>query len=250
MTPSSILKKTVMALTGLALVGFLIAHLSGNFLLFRGADKFNAYAEFLEHQGGLLVLAEVGLLAVFLLHIYSAIRVTLENKAARPVPYETKQSGGTSTFGSRTMMISGAIIALFIILHVKMFKFTDHEHVDGELWGLVMQAFANPLIALGYMAAMIVLGLHLSHGFSSAFQTLGLTKPGWAKCYKKAGLVVGWLIAIGFFTMPLYGLVVKPKPGTKGDKDHAPAKVQHDDDDHDVSAFRPVLTEKGTVSWS
>lgn len=211
MTPSSILKKTVMALTGLALVGFLIAHLSGNFLLFKGDKAFNAYAEFLEHQGGLLIAAEAGLLAVFLLHIYSAIRVTLENKAARPVPYETKQSGGTSTFGSRTMMISGAIILLFVILHVKMFKFTDHEGVDGKLYGLVMEAFANPLIALAYMAAMVVLGLHLSHGFSSAFQTLGLTKPGWAKCYKKAGLVVGWLIALGFFTMPLYGMVVKPK---------------------------------------
>lgn len=211
MTPSSILKKTVMALTGLALVGFLVAHLSGNFLLFAGAPKFNAYAEFLEHQGGLLIAAEVGLLAIFLLHIYSAIRMTLENKAARPVPYETKQSGGTSTFASRTMMISGAIVLLFVIIHVKMFKFSDHENVDGKLYGLVMEAFANPVIALAYMAAMVVLGLHLSHGFSSAFQTLGLTKPGWAKCYKKAGLVVGWLIAFGFFTMPLYGLVVKPK---------------------------------------
>lgn len=250
MTPSSILKKTVMALTGLALVGFLVAHLSGNFLLFKGDKAFNAYAEFLEHQGGLLIAAEVGLLAVFLLHIYSAIRVTLENRAARPVPYETKQSGGTSTFGSRTMMISGAIILLFVILHVKMFKFTDHENVDGKLYGLVMEAFANPLIALAYMAAMVVLGLHLSHGFSSAFQTLGLTKPGWAKCYKKAGLVVGWLIALGFFTMPLYGLVVKPKPGAKGEKDHAPSKVIEHDDDDDASVFRPVLTEKGTVSWS
>src|SRR6266404_3006695 len=112
---SSILQKAIMAITGLGLIGFLITHLAGNFYLYMGVDKFNGYSKFLE-ENPFLILAEIGLLLIFLIHIKSAIDVTLANRAARPQQYEVKDTAGQSTLASRTMMITGFVILVFVIV--------------------------------------------------------------------------------------------------------------------------------------
>jgi succinate dehydrogenase / fumarate reductase cytochrome b subunit len=203
-----------MALTGLGLIGFLIAHLAGNLFIYSpGGVAFNHYAEMLENNP-LLVPAEIALLAIFLFHIYLAITVTRENFTARPTPYQQKTTAGESTLASRTMMISGLIILVFVVLHVYMFKYGEKRGPNNELalWELVIKSFQNPLIVAWYVAAMIVLGMHLSHGFSSLFQSLGWVKQGWRHPMRRAGAVIGWVLALAFAAMPIYAIAVNPKP--------------------------------------
>lgn len=204
----SIVKKTAMALTGLAWFVFLIGHLTGNFLLFKGESAFNAYAEFLEGTGALLYLAEVGLVVFLVAHIYSGIRVSMENRRARPFEYEIRKTNGKATVYSRSMLIGGVIIAVFIVLHVLTFKFGDH-HGEGGLYGLVIRTFQNPLTVAWYGLAMVAIGMHLSHGFGSAFQTLGVAKTAWRGRLRIAGVVFGWLIAGGFMVLPIWAFIFR-----------------------------------------
>lgn len=205
---ASILKKTAMALTGLGLFGFVVTHLAGNLTIFGGAGSFNAYADKLASLGPLLWAAEVGLVILFLVHAYSGIRVTIENRRARETRYQVKATAGEATIASRTMAIGGVILLIFVVLHVRMFKFGDHSGPDG-LWGLVIASFQDPLIVAGYVIAMVALGLHLSHGFSSAFQTLGASKPLWRPRLRRLGTGLGWLIALGFAAMPIWSYVYR-----------------------------------------
>jgi succinate dehydrogenase / fumarate reductase cytochrome b subunit len=206
----SIFKKALMALTGLGLIGFLIAHLAGNLLIYGGPQHFNQYADMLE-TNPLLIPAEIGLLGIFLYHIFLAIKLTLENNQARPVGYQDKRTAGESTLASRTMMISGVIVLIFVIIHVRTFKYGEN-HINSQtvLWELVVKSFKDPLVATWYVVAMIVLGFHLSHGTSSAFNTLGWLKPGWRKPLRRAGQIVGWAIALGFAAFPIYVQIWQP----------------------------------------
>jgi succinate dehydrogenase / fumarate reductase cytochrome b subunit len=202
---TSILKKAVMAFTGLAWFLFVILHLAGNLLLFVGPESFNGYAHALL-SNPLIYPAEVGLVAFLVLHLGSAWRVTRENNKARPQPYAYKlPSTGYSTLASRTMWYGGVILLLFIIIHVWMFKFGNQAGEHG-LWGLVVRSFKSPWITLGYIVALLALGLHLSHGFGSAFQTLGMTRPQWRAGLRKTGQVLGWVLAGGFILLPLWAL--------------------------------------------
>ena len=206
MNLTSILKKTMMAISGLAWFGFTIGHLSGNFLLFKGEKAFNDYAAFLASTGALLYLAEIGLIALLLGHVFGALKVTDENRKARPVEYLRYNSGGKKSFASRTMIYGGWLLLIFIVVHIKMFKFGDHGG-EGGLFGLVMRSFQNPLITGFYVVAMLALGLHLSHGISSAAQTLGVAKPNWRPKLKAGGVAVGWLIALGFISLPVWAFL-------------------------------------------
>lgn len=221
---SSILKKMVMALTGLALVGFLITHLLGNMFLFGGSHAFDHYAQKLEDMGPLLILAEVGLFVIFLSHIGLAIKLTLENKAARgDKGYQV--SDNQSKITSRIMFVTGVMVLFFIVVHVKMFKFGEREKPatemmtslmgeeagkdfakasgeKGSLYGLVVREFKKPVVSIFYIVLMFVLGLHLSHGISSALQSLGLMRPGWLAVAKPWCAALGWLIALGFALLP------------------------------------------------
>lgn len=203
---ASILKKTAMAVTGLIWVLFLIGHLVGNFKLFEGAKKFNAYAEFLESTGPLLIVAEIGLVVFLVAHIYSGISVSLQNRSARPRDYEVKTTNGKATAFSRSMLVGGVILAIFIVTHVATFKFGDH-HGDDGLYGLVRAYFANPFVVAWYVLAMFAVGMHLSHGFASAFQTLGVGQPIWRERLRTGGIVLGWLIAGGFISLPIWSYV-------------------------------------------
>jgi succinate dehydrogenase / fumarate reductase cytochrome b subunit len=198
---ASILKKAVMAVTGLAWFLFIILHLTGNLLMWLGPETYNAYAHALV-SNPLIYPAEIGLLVFLGLHVYSALRVTRENLQARPQPYAYKVANpGGSTFASRTMWYGGVILLIFIVIHLFMFKFGNQTGEHG-LWGLVVRSFKNPLISLFYILVMVPLGLHLSHGFASALQTLGSLR--WRTALRKVGAVLGWALATGYILLPLW----------------------------------------------
>jgi succinate dehydrogenase / fumarate reductase cytochrome b subunit len=203
MNAASILKKSAMAVTGLGWFLYVILHLLGNLLLWAGPEKYNAYAHFLV-SNPLVYPAEAGLLVFLALHVYSALWVTRENFAARPQPYAYKvPSTGSSTLASRTMWYGGVLLLIFLVIHVIMFKYGNHAGEHG-LWGLVVRSFKNPWISLFYIVLMVPLGLHLSHGFGSAFQTLGSLR--WRAELRQIGGVLGWVLAVGFILLPLWAL--------------------------------------------
>jgi succinate dehydrogenase / fumarate reductase, cytochrome b subunit len=207
---TSIIKKVVMAITGLAWFGFLITHLSANFLIYQGAESFNAYPEALRKFGFLLYVAEAGLVLLLAGHVIAALRVTFENRRARGTGYAVRKTNGRATLASRTMAIGGVILLVFLVLHIRTFKFGDWTQAHG-LWGLVVTTYKNPLMAAWYVLAMIVLGLHLSHGLASSLQTLGFGKPIWRERFHWIGFVTGWLMAGGFMSFPIWCYFV-PQP--------------------------------------
>ncbi|MBM3223332.1 MAG: succinate dehydrogenase cytochrome b subunit [Candidatus Tectomicrobia bacterium] len=207
MTMVSILKKALMALTGLCWFVYLVLHLLGNFALWAGPESYNAYAQALI-SNPLLIPAEIVLVVTLLVHVCTAWRVTNENNSARPQRYVMKAaSSGSSTLASRTMWYGGVILFIFLVLHVWMFKYGDQSGVHG-LWGLVVRSFKNPLIALLYVVAMVPLGFHLSHGFASALQSLGAVQSHWRPCLRTGGQLLGWAIAAGFIVLPLWALFI------------------------------------------
>ena len=209
MNVRAILPKILMALTGLVWLGFLVGHLTGNFLLFSGAEKFDAYAKFLEDTGGLLILTEVLLIVFLVTHIVSAVRLSGANNAARRQAYAVKTTRGRATIASRTMLAGGIILLVFIVTHIYMFKY-GKTAMNGDtraLHALVIASFKNPLVVAWYVLAMLALGLHLSHGFGSAFQTLGILNPAWRSKLKNGGMAFGWAIAAGFISMPVWAFI-------------------------------------------
>lgn len=207
---SSVMKKQVMGVTGLMLCGFLVGHLAGNCLIFVGPEAFNSYAHALI-TNPLIYVAEVGLLAVFLTHIGLAIKLTIENKMARPVRYYMVQSSGRgSTWASSTMPITGLITLIFLVLHIAHIKFgphyeiTHHEVVMRDLYRLLIEYFSNPIAVLWYVFCMAALALHLSHGFWSAFQSIGFNHPKYMPLLKIKSKIFAAIIFFGFSAMPVY----------------------------------------------
>lgn len=193
----------MVALAGLLLCGFLVAHLAGNLFLVAGEPAFNGYAEALE-ENPLLPIAEIGLAAIFLLHIVMSLIARYQNAQARPVGYVMQKAKGGRTPGSRTMIISGLLVLLFLIIHLKTFRFAEEPE---SLYKLVMAAFKNPLYSGFYVLAMGGLALHLSHGVQSAFQTFGLNHPRYTPLIKKAGLAFALVICGGFAALPIWALL-------------------------------------------
>ncbi len=217
---SSVGKKLLTGLTGLALMGFIVTHLLGNLNLFVGSEAFNGYTEALHEFGALLVVAEIGLAALFVLHAVSAIQVWRDKRKARSVQNSlvaTKGAPSKQTVFSRTMIITGSVLLAFLILHVAQFRFglfggLDYTTtIDGkevrDLYRLVVETFQNPLWVAGYMAVMLLLGAHLRHGFWSSFQSLGLLDPRLRPLAYSAGAAFALVIALGFFVMPIYLLL-------------------------------------------
>ena len=212
-------KKVLTGFTGIAWILFTIAHLLGNFQLFidDGGVAFNAYTKFLESQGLLLYIAEAGLVVTLLLHAAIGVNIWLGKRRARPVGYTKYVSAGepsAQNFSSRTMIFSGTLLLLFLVGHIWTFKFGPGiaegyvTTIDGEpsrdLYRLVVETFQQPIYVFGYTIVMAVLGLHLRHGFWSAFQSLGAIRPSARKTMQFAALVVSILLAVGFLSIPLY----------------------------------------------
>lgn len=217
---SSIGKKLLMGLTGLFLCSFLLIHLSGNFSLYIGKDAFNAYTDILSNSP-LIKVAEVVMVLFFVVHIFMSTTLTLENRQARPQPYAMDVSAGARTFMSSYMFHTGAIVFIFLFLHIWAFKYGDWSHSPAlihqpdnlTLYDLVALRFGEIYYSIGYVLAMMVLGFHLNHAFQSAFQTLGLNHKKYTPFIKKLGTTYAFVIAIGFSSFPIYFLYLKLSAG-------------------------------------
>lgn len=209
-TGTTIGAKWVMGLTGIGLFLFVIGHMIGNLQVFQGPDKLNAYAVTLRSFGPLLWIIRGGLLAIFVLHVWAAIRLTLLNRAARPVSYRVRRS--ISNLSSRTMMVGGVALAAFILYHLAHFTFhwTHPAYaalVDAagrpDVHTMVVQGFREwPVVAL-YIVGMAALLMHLTHGVSSFFQTIGANHPNWGRVWNATGPILGVLVFLGNVVMPL-----------------------------------------------
>jgi len=208
---SSIVKKAIMGLTGLGLVGFVIMHLIGNMLIFLGPDALNAYAEKLRHLGPVLWAARISLIVMTVLHVWMAIWLTRENRAARPVGYEMVKPIET-TLAARTMMVSGALLIVYIAYHLAHFTFgLTHPAIAHlkdpldrhDVYSMVVLRFQNPLVVLFYVAGMAVLCMHLSHGIASMFQSLGLTGERTVAVLQRLSRLAAMAIFAGYVSIPL-----------------------------------------------
>jgi len=201
--------KLLIGVTGLALFVYLVIHIIGNLVVFLGPATFNKYAFVLE-SNPLIVIVEIGLLLIFLIHVFKTARMFLQNRAARPVSYSKKRYAGSpsrKTFASSTMIVSGLWLLAFIVIHVKAFRYgVEHEWPAGgrDLYRLEMENFANPLTVGFYVLSMVVVGSHLWHGISSSLQSLGLDHPRWTPRLLAAGKVVAVAIAGGFMVIALW----------------------------------------------
>lgn len=206
---SSLGKKLVMALSGLLLFGFLCVHLAENLLIYVDGEgkAFDQYVDFLTAQAW-IPLAELALGALFLVHIVQAFRVSLENKGARRTPYALTPGHGGRSLGSTSMLITGCVVLIFLILHLLDFRIGRLSHEEHEgLFALVRAKLSTPLGAGLYLLGMLALGLHLSHGFQSAFQTLGWSHPRYTPLVRKLSIALAVLLALGFASFPIYFLV-------------------------------------------
>ncbi len=208
---SSIGRKQLIALTGLGLCGFLVAHLLGNFTLFIGSDAFNIYAHKLMSLGPLVYIAEAGLAAMFALHLGLAIKMTIENKTARGQKYYMKtRTGRGETLMSATMPYTGLILFVFLILHILQFKFGPvyNTEVDGvfmrDLYRTVVEYFQSPLNTAWYVIAMAAAAMHTAHGFQSAFQTFGFNHGTWTPKLKILGIAYAVFVAGGFAAVSIF----------------------------------------------
>jgi succinate dehydrogenase / fumarate reductase cytochrome b subunit len=206
--------KLLLGVTGLALVGFLIFHLAGNLLLFWGPEKYNEHAHALI-SNPLVIPAELGLLALFLLHLVKAVLNFIGNRAARPQGYALKKwAGGSSrkTLSSTTMIVSGIVLAVFVVLHLITFKYGPYydspEPGVRDLYRLLIEVFESPAYVGFYVICMVIVGMHLRHGVSSAVQSLGLMPAGATRAFLTGGVVLAGLIAGGFALIPLWVYLV------------------------------------------
>jgi succinate dehydrogenase cytochrome b subunit len=201
---STIGKKAIMAVTGLILFGYLIVHMLGNLQIFLGPGVMNHYAETLHGNPPLLWTARTILLISVVLHIWASIQLSLIKKEARPVGYVKRANVGSS-WASRSMMFSGPIIAAFVIFHLlHLTTGTIHPHfVELHPFENLVSGFLVVPIALVYIAAMVFIGFHLSHGIWSMFQTMGLSHPRYTPAIKKFASVFSWILIAGFVSVPV-----------------------------------------------
>lgn len=201
---SSIGKKLMMAVTGLSFIGFLSSHLAGNLTIYGGADAFNSYAQHLHALGPFLGVAEFGLLGLFLVHVLAGLVLFWQNFQARPSRYAVNRNPGGKTIGSATMPYTGLLILLFIIFHLSNFSRFFVDQSGTTIYQIVSTSFQNPVYVGLYVLAMIIVALHVSHGFWSLFQTFGLNHPKYMPAINTVGLILSLVFGLGFGFLPIY----------------------------------------------
>ena len=208
-------KKAVMAITGVLLFGYVIAHLIGNLQIYSSdPDQINRYAAFLHSpsNAAALWLARLILLAAVILHITAAVQLWGMANAARPVSYVKKDEAATS-YASRTMRWSGIIVAAFVIFHVlhltvgAVVPIQEIGPNEPNIRANVISGFQNPAISAFYILAMILLCMHIDHGLWSMFQSMGFTHPRYTPKLKKGAALVSILIAVGNCSIPIAVLI-------------------------------------------
>jgi succinate dehydrogenase / fumarate reductase cytochrome b subunit len=248
---SSLGSKYVMALTGLGLIGFVIAHMAGNLLIYLGRDALNSYGAALKAKPALLWAARLGLLGLFVLHVVLGLRLTWQNQLARPTAYVYERSV-RSNWASRHMLLTGLVLLAFVVYHLAHFTFgavkpavvqvpgadgtarpetknyldlaerrsaynetyqpapeidlrhpPAHADVRHDVYTMVVSGFRNGWVTASYLVAMAFLGLHLWHGGSSWFQSLGLNGPDYYWLTHNFGPVVAAVVVAGNCSIPL-----------------------------------------------
>ncbi|MBL7048535.1 MAG: succinate dehydrogenase cytochrome b subunit [Nitrospira sp.] len=200
-------QKILMAVSGLFMTLFLTAHLLGNMTIYTGG--LNAYAEQLHALVPLVWISRISMLTLLLLHIYFAIKLTLENRDAKPVGYAVSKNI-RSTFASRNMIWSGLAVAIFIIyhlLHLTVPAASGSVSLDSmgrpDISGMVVEGFQGGLVAVIYLVSLLGLLLHIIHGIQSSFQSLGLSGEDAAPVIHRAGIIVALVLSAGFLSIPL-----------------------------------------------
>ena len=200
---SSIGKKQVMAVTGLFFCLFITIHLIGNLTIYAGKESFLSYVDHLHSVEALVTLAEFGLIFFAVLHIGMGLYLFLENRKARPVAYAVNKSAGGRTIGSRTAPYTGALILVFVIFHLIKFRFVDKMAIND--FTILSNTFSDfGFWTLFYIAGVIVVAVHVSHGLWSGFQTLGLNHPKYMPFVERVGIIFSLIIGIGFASIPVF----------------------------------------------
>lgn len=227
---SSVGKKLIMAATGGVLFLFVLGHLAGNLQIFLGREAINAYGHFLQSNLEIIWPARIGLLIAVGLHIWSAVKLSAENKAARPVAYANDPVPVAASYASRTMLMSGLIVAAFIVYHLLHFtvqvpaiNFTGKDFSSlreltqsgarHDVHGMMVAGFQVPLVSGFYLVAMGLLCLHLSHGVSAMFQSLGWKNKTYGPCIDRCAKAAAALIFLGYASIPLAVLTGFVKTG-------------------------------------
>ena len=203
---STIGRKVVMAVTGVALIGFVVVHMLGNLQVYLGPEAINQYGASLRAlgHGTALWIARGGLLAAVGLHIWAAASLWSRNKGARPQRYKM-WSPRASTYASRTMYWSGPILLLFIVYHLLHFT-TGTVHPDfreGDVYRNFVVGFQQPAVSAFYIVGMLALGLHLYHGVWSLMHTVGLAQPRWNVLRHSVATFIAALVVVGNITFPV-----------------------------------------------
>ena len=208
---SSIGKKYLMGIAGLGWTFFVFGHMAGNLLIFAGPEIFNKYAHAIVSNKPLLYGTEIFLSLCLLIHVILGIVLSFENKKAKPEKYVSSPiPEKASGFASKTMVYHGTIILFFIIYHLITFKWGPHYEIQyggvimRDLHRLVVEIFSNPFYVFGYVICLVLLGIHLSHGVSSVFQSFGLNHPRYTPILKKLGWFYALVVAGGFISQPVY----------------------------------------------
>lgn len=223
-----ITRKLITGVTGLGLTIFVLVHMVGNLTYFStDPDAYNRYSNTLVGLGPLLWAVEIGLLGFFVFHAGLGISIWRRKRSSRLVDYEVYRSAGSPSLqstASRSMILTGGILLIFLIIHLLSFKYgpgvgegyvvtIDGLDIDGvnvggvavrDMKRLLEEKFSSPLYTFAYVGVMLLLALHLRHGVWSALQSLGVMNPRLTPIVYAGGLVIGLLIAIGFFILPLY----------------------------------------------
>src|SRR5687767_10793145 len=213
---SSLGKKYIMAVSGLALFLFVVAHMLGNLQIFLGPEAINKYGYFLQSKPELVWAARIGLLVMVILHIWAAIKLSAENRAARPANYGNYKPVGSS-YASRTMLVSGLVILAFIIYHLLHFTVqteginfasTDFKTLHDakqrhDIYNMMVIGFSQPLVSIFYIVSMGLLSLHLSHGVSSMFQSLGWKNERYGRAIDRFALIAAAVLIVGYSAIPI-----------------------------------------------
>lgn len=208
---SSLGKKAAMAVTGLALFGFVLGHMAGNLKAFLGAEELNHYAEWLREvgtplvpHGGLLWIARLGLLAAVAVHVVAAVQLTVQNRRARPQGYR-RRKGVQLDYASRTMRASGVLILIHVVYHLMHFTWGNAhpDFVPGDPYHNLVVGFQVVPVSLVYIAANLLLGIHLYHGLWSLFQSLGWSHPRYNPWRRGFAVAFSLIVTVGFVSVPL-----------------------------------------------
>ncbi|MCE2764258.1 MAG: succinate dehydrogenase cytochrome b subunit [Ilumatobacteraceae bacterium] len=213
-------KKYVMAITGLGLIGFVVFHMIGNLKMYMGASDLNHYAHFLEKllypilpEKAMLWILRGGLITMLLLHLHAAYTLTVLNRRARPVKYQSERDYQVASFASRSMRLTGIVVLLFVIWHLldltfgagSINSFTGSKDAEGlkDVYGAVVFSLDRVPVAIFYVLANIMLGTHLFHGVWSLFQSLGWNNPKFNKWRTGAATGIATLVVVGNVSFPI-----------------------------------------------